>query len=798
MIDPRVLKYFGTSNEQLRTFFTAHPAGKDKDGNDRGAHDLYAKKDKFTKWVSALIADGRRQCYRNYRHFAAVDLMMDSQPILPENIPLMAYAQGKINIETVEKELATLNCAEEFVEKRNCAKQGEAEDIKKSVNLVRLQEVCVNVGRSFIARRANAQNNKYDSLRPFFKYESRGTSMVDKLRGEAMSQYAEIMVDSFNYRHEHRQCVHAMFQYRTVLFPAGAWDVSTQTHIVPQSFNGSDVREVQLEGEEGKLKLATVIEREGVRMVRPNPARVIFDTSQPLSSINSDTGCRWIGFFDVQRYGDIQNNSDFYNTKNIGFSTSGISVIDQNRAYFDLIFAGQPINFPKPTTGTNQVDFAASNEIKSQSFIYSEADSERSVFVTDMRVKVVPKEWGMGSYPHPVWLRLVVASDDTVIYAEWLPSLPAIYWGHNEDDTRLLNISTAHEIMPWQDQLSNIFSQLLMKMKHALFRVILINKDIVGETVVNELRKKLDSPSYYINPHLLEVSFKEHKDMDLDLQSVIKIIGAGEGTNANESEYINNAFKAIIQILAIMERLLNMSPQEQGQPAPREITAEEVAAIESTTQATYNAIGSSIDEARAAWKRIVYESAMAWASEQVYLPMSQRFSKETIEAAGFEVEGDPAVDGKDSSARRGRTVIGSKRKLVHAYVFSSRDGGDRSSNREAANTLQQFLVGILPVLGPEALGKKRIFDIINEMFRLLSSYDLKLELNEEESDTVMAPDTEQKIGEMQKGVEGQLGELMKQLEEHEQEIGGVSEAITKIGDFIKEYGPVLERLRAAA
>jgi hypothetical protein len=780
MIDPRVLKYFKTDNAQLRLYFTSL-AAKKMEGKDEPVDPLYEKSCEFKKWLCGLIEEGRQQCFRNYRHYASVDLMRDSQPILPENIPLMAYAQGKIDVTAVQTDLEKLNCADKFIEKKNCAKQGEAESIKPVVNVARLHEVCVNVGRSFISRRANAQTNKYNSLRPFFKFDTRGTSMVDHLRGEAMSQYAEIMVDGFDYRHVHDQCVHGMFNYTTFLFPAGAWEYSAQTHAVADTFNGATV-EAEIDGK--KLKLGTKIEREGVRMVRTSTARVIRDTSNPPSSINTDSGCRWIGFFDVMRFGDVSRTAEFFNTDKVTWSTAGVSVLDQNRAYFDLIFPGQPINFPSravaggtnPTTG--QVDLAAGNEAKAQSFIYNKtSDSEKAVFVTDIRVKVIPKEWGMGDYPQPVWLRLLVASDDTVIFAEWLPSRPAIYWGYNEDDTRLLNISTAHEIMPWQDQLSNIFSQLLLKMKHSLLRLIVINKDVVGQPFIDALKAKLDGPGYYMQPHLVELSFTEaQRELGLNLDNVIKLIGAGEGTNANESEYINNAFKAIIQILAIMERLLNMSPQEQGQPAPREITAEEVAAIESTTQATYNAIGSCIDAARAAWKRIVYESAMAHASDQVPLPISQRFSKETIASAGFTVVDDPVAG--NSNAKKGYTVIGTREKLVHDYVFTSRDGGDRASNRESANVLQQFLTGILAQIGPEALGKKRIFEIINEIFRLLSSYDLKLEMDENESDTIMAPQMQQ-----------QFAALQQELKSHEDEISGLGDAIAKIDQILKQMQP---------
>jgi uncharacterized protein YukE len=790
MIDPRVLKFFKTDDAQLRTFFTSKGAGKGPAGEDTPADELFEKKVEFMKWVAGLIEDGRNQCFDTYRHITSTSLMLDSQPTLPENIPLMAYAQGKIDVTVAEKELKALGCADKFVEKRNCAKEGEAEKIKTDVNVARLHEVCVNVGRSLLARRANAQTNKYGPLRPFFKYETRGTSMVDHLRADAFSQYAEIIVDSYNYRHIHDQCVHAMFASRTFLFPAGAWDVATQTQVVPKGFSGSS-QEIDVEGEPAKLRIGTVVEREGVIMSRPSSARCFYDTSHAPSTLNADIGCRYVGFFDVQRYGDVRRNPNYFNTDRISWNSSGRSVLDNNRAYFDLVFAGQPINFPNAPVAALTTDIAAANERTAQSFTYrSGSDDENAVFVTDIRVKVIPKEWGMGEYMHPVWLRLLVASDDTVVFAEWLPSLPAIYWGHGEDDTRLLNITMAHEIMPWQDQLSNIFSQLLLKMKHALLRIIIINTDIVPKAIVTELRNKLNSPKYYIEPHLLEVSLNEvAKEHGLDIANAIRIIGAGEGTNANESEYINNAFKAIIQILAIMERLLNMSPQEQGQPAPREITAEEVAAIESTTQATFNAISASIDKARAAWKRLIYESAMAYASNVVPLPIAQRFSRDTIAAAGFTVVEDPAGEAVKSTARRGHTVLGTFSKLAHNYVFSSRDGGDRASNREAANVLQQFLIGLIPQIGPEAIGKKRIFDIINEIFRLLSSYDLKLEMNDDETDSITSPEAQKQMASMQEQFAAHLQKLQEVLQEHENEISSVTDAVEKIGEVLRELRP---------
>lgn len=771
MIDPRVLDHLGTSNSQLRTFFTGDSE----------------QKTKFCENIRGLIHEGRIHCTKIFRHLALWDFMWDGQ-IVPENVPLVAYAQGKIDLKTCEAELGKLGCADKFIEQQKVKDEATGqEQVKPVLNFPRLYEVCVNIGRSLVSRRVDAQSNKYGSLRPFMKYEPRSTSMVAHLRGEATSQYAEVMSDAYGYRHVHTQLIRDMLGYGyNVLFPAGAWDSDTQIEVAPEDFDGetiaADLAETIIADAEGrKPKLRSVIVREGVKMVWHHPGRIIADTAHPLATLNTDTGCRYVGFQDVKRYGDIADNPDFYNVDKITWNIGGGSILDQNRPYFDLVFQGQPLNFPKAQAANAGVfDAASTNDRVTQRYVYSQADADRSVFVTDLRIKVVPKDWGMGGYPHPVWLRLVVAGDETVLYAEWLPSLPAIYWGHNANDNRLLNNGQSHEIAPMQDQLSNIFSQLLMKMKHSLLRVILINSDVVPEDIRKKLRDALDSPKYYINPHLIEVSFKDlGEKLGMDLDKVFKV---SSGNSGADSEYINNAFKAIIQILSILERLLNLSPQEQGQPSPRETTAQEIAVIESTTQVKYNAISASIDEARAAWKRIIYESSMAFASDEIYLPVSQRFTEATIKAAGFELEREETEEAANTAAKRGHTIIGTKRKLVHDYIFSSRDGGDRATNRESANVLVSLLGQVVPLIGPEAIGKKRIFEIVNEVFRLLASYDLRLEMNEGESDTMMAPQTAQVLQRMQ-----------TVLQEHQQEIGGLGDALQKLDEILKSLPQLIQQ-----
>jgi hypothetical protein len=228
------------------------------------------------------------------------------------------------------------------------------------------------------------------------------------------------------------------------------------------------------------------------------------------------------------------------------------------------------------------------------------------------------------------------------------------------------------------------------------------------------------------------------------------------------SSQITSLFNCITQLLNTVERLLVLSPQELGQPAPREISATEVTEISQSTNTVYGYISDAIDEGRAAWKKILYESLVAKGTELIEVPVVSRYSTETIEAAGFKLI-NPADEAVTKSQDYKQSVTGNKKALLHDYIFTSRDGGDRNINSQAAQTLTQLVSSVagIPVVA-EALGKTKLFNIINEIFRLSGAgYDLKLEVEPGQDDSINAQqDTAIK----------QLSEQVAQLEQQMQMI----------------------------
>ncbi len=318
-----------------------------------------------------------------------------------------------------------------------------------------------------------------------------------------------------------------------------------------------------------------------------------------------------------------------------------------------------------------------------------------------------------------------MASDNTVVFAEFLPSVPAVYGGLNENDSRVVNNSMAMEIMPYQDQLTNILSQMLLNMKIGLTQIWAVDKDALDEGTRDYIETAMQAGDYYVNPKLLMYSGQRMGDLGLDTKNFVNVVQADMGNTINQS------MQAINQLLGIVERMLVLSPQEVGQPAPREISATEVQEISTSVESIYSFVSEGIDEMRAGLKKMLYEHLVACSTSEFDVPIKNRYSTSVIEDAGF----TPSDEDYDTSEPMARNVLGTPATLVHEYLFSSRDGPERAINVKSAETLTNLLGQILqipPVI--EAVGKRRLFDIINEIFRKSGAgFDIKLELEEGEA-----------------------------------------------------------------
>lgn len=703
MIDYEILKEAGSTNERLREILT-NSKPESKDGKLRA---------KMEKLIGSRMTEHVTFSLRNHHLYSAVDLAWDASPINKSTIPLVLYAQKRINMEGCIRELQKNGTPASTISQY--VKRDESGKIT-DIDLPKFFEVNVNLVRSFVTRRLAAQVNKYNNLYPFFKYESRTTGPVGKLRADALSQRMDIMADQYDYRHFQTQAMRDMFLYgHSVAFPRASWEREVQWAKDPAA------EEFKVDGSfEGTIPKSSVIIKEGIGWVLPHPSRVFWDNSSPLASLNTDTGCNYCGFWDVIRYGDISDNSNFFNRDQIGFSKAADSLYVNFSDYFSQYYT-------KITPASSVADPSAFNDRSNNIGRYSGQMVEASVMVGEYFWKVSPKDWGIGNYPHPVWIHFKVAGDNTVIFAEIMPSSPAAVFSFNENDSRMLNLSVAHELMPYQDQLTNLLSQLLETAKADLFSVAVLNSDIFpdtddGQKVLEDFRNTLSGKNFYATTNVLEASFQKLRDLGIDpkADNVFKVIRSSPNTN------LTTIFQSISHLLAMAERMMALSPQEQGQPAPRETSATEVSIINNTTESVYSYISEAIDEGRAAQKRICYEGLVSLGSKSVYLPVVNRYTDDVIARAGFQNVADENESMNSIGTRR--TITGTVSNLVHDYVFSSRDGSERSLNTMSAQNLIQLfqIITQSQVLLP-SIPKEKLFEIVNEIFRLLGATDLRLQ-----------------------------------------------------------------------
>ena len=693
----------------------------------------------------------------------------------------MLYAQGKINVASCASALASLPNSQQYVKKNA---KGEI----TSIDLPKFLEVDCNLVRSFVTRRHAAQCNKYNNLWPYYKYEARSTGMIGKLRADVTSQAVDIMADQFGWRHHDNQVYRDMLLYaRSVDFVRASWECYEQ--IVPQGTSE------EFSGEE--FPVDTEIVREGVAFVNPHPSRVFYDNAYPLSSINTDSGCEFIGYWDVVRYREIADNPLYWNRDSISFSPPMAQIFSTYSSYFTQYYTNIA---PPPSEQVLPVssDISGNNDRKNNVGVYNGDLKDSAVIKSEYFRKLIPKHYGIGDYPHPVWVRFITASDRTVVYAEFLPSSPAAYYGFNESDHRQVNLSFAHEVMPYQDQMSNLLRSMLHLAQIELTKVFQINSDALTEEQIKALRAKFEGQDWNGKPIVVEYSAEKALGLGQEFRGAVTV------TETHVTQSFEVILRAMAQLVQLAEKLNAMSPAEQGQPAPREISATEVNEISATTSSVYTFISDSIDFGHSAKKRIAYESMVCCKKGKLRVPVLNRYSKKTVESAGFEIVEEEDEDYSNKEFRR-RTVLGTTRNAVHDYIFTTRDGAERPVNTQAANALVQLLAQLLPVPTVlQAMGKEKLYNIVNEIFRMSGAgLDLNLEMREGDDDT-LGVDQIQQMAQMLEQLQGalqQLAEATKQnsegLAQQEQVNKEQQEALNLVGQLAQQVKSVIQRQEQA-
>lgn len=720
---------------------------------------------RFEWRIRSRVQNGIATGINNARPLQAVDMAWDAPPIQKETIPLLLWAQGKINHESVCKYL-----------ERDCDSSTVRKFLKKDgdkpimVNVPRICDISINLVRSYVTRRHAALAALWDNLWPLLKYDPRGTDETAALRADALTQRVDIMADDYNYRHFLSQCDRDKLLYcNSLIFPRAAWDRKTSWRFEQSNVAGAA-------GKSEKIESYTV--QEGVDCVNPHPSRWFWDLGSPLANINTDNGPSYVGYWDIVPYGSVLNGA-YYNTKSVCASQAWLELVQQQMWYFTQYFNKCVMSFP--TCNLANTDPSLANNRSANLGLYTADMRDMGVLLTQYFEKINPKVEGIGDYDAEVWIRIVAAGDGTIVGAEFLPSIPACYGAINANDNRLANASLATEMLPYQDMASNIVTTMLEQIRRSFTQLWVFNKDLLDEQTIKDLEANAKNQEWWIDPKVLTVSLSEKQELlaaggGLNLNAVVAQI------NANLNNAVEQGIKGLAQLLALADRLVNSSPNELGQPNPREVSARETQEISTTVQSVYSFYNEGPREQRAAFKKLIYESLICCGSDEFTVPVLKRYRKETIEAAGFKVM-DPAQKDADKTTLMPEMtrIMGNVGSLNFSYYFDSRDGAERALNTQGAQVLQQFVVGLIQIPGvAQKIGPKRLFAMLNTVARMAGAPDeFQIELDDGESETMPQADGSEP-GAVNPQVKQAIDGLMGSMRELAQKDATLEQAVTMI------------------
>lgn len=574
----------------------------------------------------------------------------------------------------------------------------------KFVSVSALHEVFVPLVKSYITIRwAKLVNDR--RMDPLFRFDPVVNDEVSRLRCSAITARVATMSRQMNYFETMKQLALRMLLYGDqVQFPMEEWYQECQCIEPSDNIFGEDVKIKDADGKEFKAR--KVVVKEGIRYHLPHPTRTYKDHAHWPTTMNSDTGCQYAGYWRVMRWGDLLDAPGFYNLDRVGYQTWDTWYGGRrSHGYWTNALKGCTLNFPAPNStadGGGKFDSE-----KSLSNWYSRDFADKDVVITTHFERLIPKDYDLGPYEYPVWFRFVLAADDNVIYAAPCGFTPLIWYGYDWAEGRTHNASMALEVLPFQDQFSNLMAQYLLTIRQNLMNLSFVDTDLLDEAEIQELENR--GEKFWRKINIFRKSFKKSVQK---LNSTPERAVVSHKFPYQDSTSLLNGMKVILDTL---ERVLVMSAQEVGQAASHEQTREEIRHINSNTSTRVVFTGISLDQGIDAWKKQLYQGLMAYGQPEFYaqVAMDEPMDETKLDALGF------TMGGKYDEKTRKAYLKVKKTAIAYESFSSDRDGDMRINNAELAQACVQLLDTALkyPQV-QEKINGDQLVQMVNQIARL--------------------------------------------------------------------------------
>lgn len=706
MVDLRILENLGITREFLRGRFAADEAQRTGTPEERAAVD------KLKDRIRSRVQEGVTRNLADWHWAYALDKAWDT-PFRQFHPRLFSDLEAG-NMDGACSILKAMNLGD-LVE---CYKDSKGKDAYR----VNEEKFILLVGlvRSYTTIRwAKIVNDR--RLTPFLKYEPAKVTTPNRIKCEVLTDRVQVMATQYSYFDVMKQSVLKMLHYGICLkFIQEEWHSEEQLREATEEdvANGKIRFGSDADGKPGEPAqvgdLVEYVVREGLRYDLPHPTRAFRDIAHPAYTINSDSGVMFAGYWKVSRYRDILGGN-YWNKDKITLGTNNL--IDANSLYFQTVYTGCTMKYATastPNVGTEAGVGTTSTDREKQlaDQFYGTSHEDQGCLLTHYFEKLIPAENGLGPYPYPVWFRFVLAGDQsTILYAAKLPSIPLTYEGYDADESRAKNASLAMEILPYQYQFEHLLTQIIKSSQQNLANLTLINKDVMDAEQIKTIQGI--GQSYWQKLNLFGVSFKAIAKLFMAARGTSQDLGITLGLpKANIAELVN----VLKTVLDILERVLVMSSHEVAQAASHEQTREEVRNIAQATSSRLTFTATPVDIEREAWKRQIYAYLMAYGDDDFYgsIPADNEISKEQLAALKFSY-----VDSDDLNGREKYRRVRAKKSAVALPLYefaSTRDGEDRTSDRETAGVMATFVRDLMsnPITA-QAIGADQAIALANQI-----------------------------------------------------------------------------------
>lgn len=696
------------------------------------ADKIAAKKGAFrlADSIRGRIQDGIERNRRDYRLFKAMDWAYDS-PFYQ-----ISYTQlrGLINSNpSDQKVMETVNqwglthLLPDVLDGNGQPCMDANGKCKKALDLPTFFNVFVPVCMAYITIRwAKLFNDR--NIHPHFKYDPAQFTVEDRMRCELITQIVQKQSSWFDYPADTKQVILQTLMYGVCIsFPREAWFCE---------------RQMQADG-------TKKIVREGLRFHMPHPSRMSYDPYHRLSTLNSNSGCEYAGYWGLQRYRDIKENKLFWNTDKI--SMGSISWFDIGQSDFLEQVYPCVMKFPSADRGAG-AGLGGAGALDRESDIrtfYGSGHEDTAALETNHFQRLVPKDWDLGDYDEPIWMRFVVGSDSPVLWAEPLPFDVLPTSAYDADFNRARFRSLCLEIVPFQDHVSNVLSQWILAVKQNLTNPVFVDADKIPEEYMKQLMNM--GAKRYGGTVFVPFSTADNMKFRVDQKEAI--------FQPQMARHNTGELAALVSgILSMLDRIMQLSPQEIGQAASHEQTAEESRIVARNTSTRVEFTGTFIDSHQNAKKKMIYDATMAYADDGIVVGISSSFARNSDEMK--EVAKKIGVEILEESGKEVTKVRVKKSAIIMEEFASTREAASRMDTPAVADAMAKMFIAIA---GNEVLvrsvGAAQLVDLMNQ---IMITAGLPKEFRLRGEDIKMDGSPEEQSGQLQQMLTG-FAEQVKQM-----------------------------------